>query len=113
MMANGSSRLGLRGTNHQQLTSARRVLRIPIICRCSPDFTTRYALLGLTPFASKSDVNRAYKRLALKYHPDVYKGEDVPCKDKAFKEIKSAYEPCGLANILAIFKHFNSSPCSA
>ncbi|KAK6246568.1 DnaJ domain - like 10 [Theobroma cacao] len=92
MIGNGSSRLRLRGANHQQLTSTRRGLRIPIICRCFPNFTTHYALLGLTPFASKSDVKQAYKRLALKYHPDVYKGEDVPGKDKAFREIKSAYE---------------------
>ena len=94
MIGSGSNGLRLRGTNHHQLTSTqRRRLRSPIICSCSrPDFTTHYAVLGLTPFASKSDVKQAYKRLTLKYHPDVYKGEDVPAKDKPFMEIKSAYE---------------------
>lgn len=87
----GSSGLRVRGTKqHHQLTSTRR-LRISTICSYSrPDFTTHYAVLGLTPFASKSDVKQAYKSLALKYHPDVYKGEDSPAKP--FTEIKSAYE---------------------
>ncbi|XWS24782.1 hypothetical protein CRYUN_Cryun27aG0013900 [Craigia yunnanensis] len=94
MIGSAGSGLRLRGTNHHQLTSTqRRRLRIPIKCSCfRADFTTHYAVLGLTPFASKSDVKQAYKRLALKYHPDVYKGEDVPAKDKPFMEIKSAYE---------------------
>ncbi|XVF30066.1 hypothetical protein REPUB_Repub16aG0024900 [Reevesia pubescens] len=96
MIGNGSSGLILRGTNHQQFTSPQaqqRRLKIPIICRCSPpEFTTHYAVLGLTSFASKSEVKQAYKRLSLKYHPDVYKGEDFPAKDQAFREIKSSYE---------------------
>ncbi|XVF63318.1 hypothetical protein PTKIN_Ptkin09bG0078300 [Pterospermum kingtungense] len=96
----GSSGLRLRGTSHHNWTtsSRRRRVRISTICSYSrPDLTTHYAVLGLTPFASKSDVKQAYKRLALKYHPDVYKGEDGhgPAKDNkaaAFTEIKSAYE---------------------
>ncbi|KAF9608528.1 hypothetical protein IFM89_009894 [Coptis chinensis] len=51
-----------------------------------------FAVLGLTPFASKSDVKHAYKRLALKFHPDVIKEDNVNEKQKTFKEIKSAYE---------------------
>ncbi|XVE60747.1 hypothetical protein DITRI_Ditri05aG0152200 [Diplodiscus trichospermus] len=106
MIGNVSSGLRLRGTNHQRLTSTLRGrLRIPTMCSCSrPDFTIHYAVLGLTPFASKSDVKQAYKRLALKYHPDVHKGEDVPAKDKAFLEIKSAYELHMISNSLTASK---------
>ncbi|WOL14265.1 chaperone protein dnaJ 8, chloroplastic isoform X2 [Canna indica] len=66
----------------------RRCVRMP--ARSLP-FAGEFAALGLTPFASRSDVKRAYKRLALKYHPDVIRG-DIQGKDNTFTEIKSAYE---------------------
>ncbi|XP_010521153.1 PREDICTED: uncharacterized protein LOC104800125 isoform X2 [Tarenaya hassleriana] len=74
-------------TNHPASVapSGRRFLHFP--ARCSPPEISHYTVLGLTPLATKSDVKRAYKRLALKYHPDVHKGPE-----NNFKEIKSAYE---------------------
>ncbi|KAI3918383.1 hypothetical protein MKX01_041703, partial [Papaver californicum] len=70
--------------------STQRCSRFPI--RCLP-FSDEFSLLGLTPYASKADVKHAYKRLALKYHPDVVKaGENLNEKQETFKEIKSAYE---------------------
>ncbi|CAF2196562.1 unnamed protein product [Brassica napus] len=51
------------------------------------DDLSHYTVLGLTPFPSQAEVKRAFKRLALKYHPDVQKGQE-----KDFKEIISAYE---------------------
>eukprot|EP00262_Sarcandra_glabra_P016180 TRINITY_DN5194_c0_g3_i1.p1 TRINITY_DN5194_c0_g3~~TRINITY_DN5194_c0_g3_i1.p1 ORF type:complete len:137 (-),score=21.93 TRINITY_DN5194_c0_g3_i1:130-540(-) len=51
-----------------------------------------YSVLGLTPLSSRTDVKRAYKRLALKYHPDVIRGENGHRKQEIFKEIKYAYE---------------------
>ena len=39
--------------------------------------TDYYALLGVAVDASPSDIKAAFKRLALQYHPDVYKGEDA------------------------------------
>ena len=39
--------------------------------------TDYYALLGVAVDASASDIKAAFKKLALQYHPDVYKGEDA------------------------------------
>ncbi|CAA7052402.1 unnamed protein product [Microthlaspi erraticum] len=76
-------------TNHPgsaiQTDHTRWLIRFPT--RCSPPDVSQYTILGLTPFASQAEVKRAFKRLALKYHPDVHKGQE-----KDFKEIKSAYE---------------------
>ena len=35
-----------------------------------------HSVLGVAPGASKSDIKKAYKRLALEYHPDVCKGNN-------------------------------------
>jgi len=40
-------------------------------------FTDYYTLLGVEPDASASSIKTAFKKLALQYHPDVYKGEDA------------------------------------
>lgn len=45
-----------------------------------------YRTLGLLPGASKEDIKKAYKKLAVKYHPDA--GGD----ENHFKEIVKAYE---------------------
>jgi hypothetical protein len=40
-------------------------------------FTDYYAVLGVDAHASASTIKAAFKKLALKYHPDVYNGEDA------------------------------------
>jgi DnaJ-class molecular chaperone len=40
-------------------------------------FTDYYALLGVEPDTPVSGIKTAFKKLALQYHPDVYKGEDA------------------------------------
>ena len=52
----------------------------------SEDF---YATLGVTPFATKDVIKKAYKRLALKYHPNVCEGDDCSTK---FQQVQYAYE---------------------
>ena len=41
------------------------------------DFVDYYAVLGVEADASAGTIKAAFKKLALKYHPDVYKGEDA------------------------------------
>lgn len=48
-----------------------------------------YEILGITKNASKEEIRKSYLKLAAKYHPDIYKGED---KEIKFKNIKQAYE---------------------
>ncbi|KAL1927712.1 hypothetical protein VTP01DRAFT_3533 [Rhizomucor pusillus] len=48
-----------------------------------------YKVLGLSSDATEDDIKRAYRKLALKYHPDKNKGPDTTEK---FRNISHAYE---------------------
>jgi molecular chaperone DnaJ len=50
-----------------------------------------YEVLGLAKGASDDDIKKAYRKLAMKYHPD-RNPEDPAKAEEAFKEIKEAYE---------------------
>lgn len=49
-----------------------------------------YEVLGLSKTASEDEIKRAYKKLAMKHHPDRNPG-DASAEEK-FKEVKEAYE---------------------
>ena len=49
-----------------------------------------YEVLGIAKDASERDIKKAYKRLAMKLHPDRNDGDKG--KEEQFKEVKEAYE---------------------
>lgn len=55
----------------------------------SPLCLDHYAVLGVPSDSNEEEIRRAYKRLALRYHPD--KNSDADAEEK-FKQIAQAYE---------------------
>lgn len=59
------------------------------------DLTELYAELGLTPDATNGEIKRAYRNMAKRYHPDMYKGQNEVEKQmvvEKFRNINDAYE---------------------
>ena len=53
------------------------------------EYRDYYQTLGVGRDASKDDIQKAYRKLARKFHPDVNKAEEAEAK---FREINEAYE---------------------
>ena len=51
--------------------------------------TDYYAVLGVSKTASDEEIKKAYRRMAMKYHPDHAKGD--PKAEEQFKKISEAY----------------------
>lgn len=69
-----------------------------------------YGLLGVDRGASPEDVKRAYRKLALKWHPDKHQTEEG--KEKAehrFKLISEAYQVIGNAEQRKIYDQFGKA----
>ncbi|NWX36534.1 DNAJ1 protein, partial [Notiomystis cincta] len=60
--------------------------------------TGYYDLLGVRPGASLDEIKRAYRRLALRYHPD-----KNPSEGERFKQISQAYEVLSDAHKRALY----------
>ena len=51
-----------------------------------------YEVLGVPKNASDDDIKKAYRKLAMKYHPDRNQGDGAAKAEEKFKEAKEAYE---------------------
>ena len=54
--------------------------------------TRDYDTLGLPLGASKAEAKKAYRKLAVQWHPDKYTGPDKEAAQKKFLEIQRAYQ---------------------
>jgi molecular chaperone DnaJ len=51
-----------------------------------------YDVLGVPKNATDDDIKKAYRKLAMKHHPDRNQGDDAKKSEDKFKEAKEAYE---------------------
>jgi len=68
--------------------------------------TDYYQTLGLPREATQTEIKKAYRKLALKYHPD--KNQDNPTAEVKFKEVSEAYEVLGDEKKRQMFDQYGS-----
>ncbi len=65
-----------------------------------------YDVLGVARDASEEEIKKAYRKLAMKYHPDRNQGDKAKQAEEKFKEVKEAYEILTDANKRAAYDRF-------
>ncbi|GJM23282.1 MAG: molecular chaperone DnaJ [Planctomycetota bacterium] len=72
-------------------------------------FQDYYEVLGVARDASEAEIKKAYRRLALKWHPDRNQGEEHEAAEARFKQISEAYEVLGHADTRAKYDRFGEN----
>ncbi|KAB2028818.1 hypothetical protein ERO13_D05G119000v2 [Gossypium hirsutum] len=63
--------------------------RVRVYCSSAPSVMDPYKTLRIQPGASESEVKKAFRQLALQYHPDVCRGSNCGVQ---FQTINEAYD---------------------
>lgn len=69
--------------------------------------TDLYEILGVKKDASEADIKKAYRRLAMEWHPDKHKGDKTA--EEKFKEINKAYETLSDPQKKSMYDQFGDS----
>jgi DnaJ-class molecular chaperone len=64
-----------------------------------------YELLGISKTATEAEIKKAYRKMALKWHPDKNPDNRKPAEEM-FKKISNAYETLSDANKRAIYDKY-------
>ncbi|MFG0317200.1 MAG: DnaJ domain-containing protein, partial [Planctomycetota bacterium JB042] len=56
------------------------------------EFQDYYKTLGVARDASAEEIKRAYRKLALEWHPDRHSGDEKEAAERRFKQVSEAYE---------------------
>ncbi len=78
------------GAPERVLQASRAYLALPGICIWRAHMADYYAVLGVSRDASDDDIKKAYRRLAMQWHPDRNGG--ARDAEEKFKEITEAYD---------------------
>ena len=65
-----------------------------------------YEVLGVNKDAGEDEIKKAYRKLAMKHHPDRNQGDDAKGSEEKFKEVKEAYEILSDASKRAAYDRF-------
>ncbi|MCA3237772.1 MAG: molecular chaperone DnaJ [Curvibacter sp.] len=68
-----------------------------------------YEILGVPKNASEEEIKKAYRKLAMKYHPDRNQGDSAKTAEEKFKEAKEAYEVLSDAQKRAAYDQYGHS----
>ncbi|KAI3671488.1 hypothetical protein L1987_87226 [Smallanthus sonchifolius] len=85
-----TSSWGKLKNSHKKTERGNRRFRVGVSCvSTSPVASDPYKTLSVRPGASESEVKKAFRQLALKYHPDVCRGSNCGVQ---FHQINEAYD---------------------